>query len=127
MTKSSGPLRPSGTAGPGSGVALKVRFAEYSLSLPFAMPDSRKLLAGASGYSFKEWKGTFYPETMKPEGMLAFYSERLPTVEINNTFYQMPKAAVLETWARTAPQTFRFAIKASRRITHTVVGASAWP
>src|SRR5688500_6300363 len=118
MTKSRGPLRPSGTAGPGSGVALKVRFAEYSLSLPFAMPDSRKLLAGASGYSFKEWKGTFYPETMKPEGMLAFYSERLPTVEINNTFYQMPKAAVLENWARTAPETFRFAIKASRRITH---------
>jgi len=82
------------------------------------MPDSRKLLAGASGYSFKEWKGTFYPEKMKPEEMLAFYSERLPTVEINNTFYQMPKAAVLENWARTTPDTFRFAIKASRRITH---------
>jgi uncharacterized protein YecE (DUF72 family) len=82
------------------------------------MPDSRKLLAGASGYSFKEWKGTFYPETMKPEGMLAFYSERLPTVEINNTFYQMPKVAVLENWAKATPEAFRFAIKASRRITH---------
>ena len=82
------------------------------------MTDSRKLLAGASGYSFKEWKGTFYPETMKPEGMLSFYSERLPTVEINNTFYQMPKATVLENWARATPETFRFAIKASRRITH---------
>jgi len=82
------------------------------------MPDSRKLLAGASGYSFKEWKGTFYPEKMKPEEMLAFYSERLPTVEINNTFYQMPKATVLENWARTTPETFRFSIKASRRITH---------
>jgi uncharacterized protein YecE (DUF72 family) len=82
------------------------------------MPDSRKLLAGASGYSFKEWKGTFYPETMKPEAMLAWYSERLPTVEINNTFYQMPKTAVLENWARTTPATFRFSIKASRRITH---------
>src|SRR3989337_3495383 len=118
MTKSSGPRRASGTAGAGSGVAVKVRWAEYSLSLPSAVPDLRKRLPGASGYSFKEWKGTFYPETMKPEGMLAFYSERLPTVEINNTFYQMPKAAVLETWARTAPETFRFAIKASRRITH---------
>jgi len=117
MTKSSGPVR-SRTAAGGSGVALKVRFAEYSLSLCFAMPDSRKLLAGASGYSFKEWKGTFYPEKMKPEEMLAFYSERLPTVEINNTFYQMPKAAVLENWARNTPETFRFAIKASRRITH---------
>jgi uncharacterized protein YecE (DUF72 family) len=77
-----------------------------------------RLLAGASGYSFKEWKGAFYPEDMRPEGMLAWYAERLPTVEINNTFYQMPKTAVLENWARATPETFRFAIKASRRITH---------
>jgi uncharacterized protein YecE (DUF72 family) len=55
---------------------------------------------------------------MKPEGMLAYYAERLPTVEINNTFYQMPKTAVLETWAKATPAGFRFAIKASRRITH---------
>ena len=55
---------------------------------------------------------------MKPEEMLAWYSARLPTVEINNTFYQMPKTAVLENWAKTTPEDFRFAIKASRRITH---------
>ncbi len=77
-----------------------------------------KLLAGASGYSFKEWKGVFYPPTIKPDAMLAWYAERLPTVEINNTFYQMPKAGVLENWARSTPEGFRFAIKASRRITH---------
>ena len=77
-----------------------------------------RLMAGASGYSFKEWKGTFYPADMRPEGMLAFYGERLPTVEINNTFYQMPKASVLENWSRCTPESFRFAIKASRRITH---------
>ena len=77
-----------------------------------------RLLAGASGYSFKEWKGSFYPAKLKPEGMLEFYAERLPTVEINNTFYQMPKVAVLENWARSTPPAFRFAIKASRRITH---------
>jgi len=77
-----------------------------------------KLWAGASGYSFKEWKGNFYPEKIKPEEMLAFYAERLPTVEINNTFYRMPKVAVLETWAGSTPERFRFAIKASRRITH---------
>ncbi|HEX6834591.1 MAG TPA: DUF72 domain-containing protein [Rudaea sp.] len=77
-----------------------------------------KLMAGASGYSFKEWKGNFYPEKIKPEDMLAFYAERLPTVEINNTFYQMPKVAVLENWARCTPDSFRFAIKASKRITH---------
>jgi len=80
--------------------------------------NAMKLFAGASGYSFKEWKGSFYPEDMKPEGMLAWYAERLPTVEINNTFYQMPKVAVLENWARSTPEHFRFAIKASRRITH---------
>jgi uncharacterized protein YecE (DUF72 family) len=82
------------------------------------MPHSKKLLAGASGYSFKEWKGSFYPEKIKPEEMLGFYGERLPTVEINNTFYQMPKTAVLENWAKATPESFRFAIKASRRITH---------
>ncbi|MBA3253563.1 MAG: DUF72 domain-containing protein [Pseudomonadota bacterium] len=79
---------------------------------------AQKLVAGASGYSFKEWKGTFYPEKVKPEDMLGWYSERLPTVEINNTFYQMPKTAVLENWAKTTPDDFKFAIKASRRITH---------
>ncbi len=77
-----------------------------------------KLFAGASGYSFKEWKGTFYPEKMKPEEMLPFYSSRLSTVEINNTFYRMPGVSMLENWRATTPDTFRFAIKASRRITH---------
>ena len=77
-----------------------------------------RLIAGASGYSHKEWQGTFYPEKIRPDAMLAFYAERLPTVEINNTFYQMPKPAVLEAWSVATPETFRFAIKASRRITH---------
>jgi uncharacterized protein YecE (DUF72 family) len=77
-----------------------------------------QMLAGASGYSYKEWKGNFYPEDIRPEGMLAFYAKRLPTVEINNTFYRMPKTGVLESWAKSTPEGFRFAIKASRRITH---------
>jgi uncharacterized protein YecE (DUF72 family) len=79
---------------------------------------TKRLIAGASGYSYKEWQGSFYPEKIKPDAMLAWYAERLPTVEINNTFYQMPKPAVLETWANSTPDAFRFAIKASRRITH---------
>jgi uncharacterized protein YecE (DUF72 family) len=77
-----------------------------------------RLLAGASGYSYKEWKGSFYPDDIRPDAMLAFYATRLPTVEINNTFYRMPKADVLTAWADATPQDFRFAIKASRRITH---------
>jgi len=81
------------------------------------MPASR-LLAGGSGYSFKEWKGSFYPEKINAEDMLTYYSERLPTVEINNTFYRMPKTTVLEHWVESTPEHFRFSIKASRRITH---------
>jgi uncharacterized protein YecE (DUF72 family) len=77
-----------------------------------------ELWAGASGYAFKEWQGSFYPEKIDPEAMLAWYAERLPSVEINNTFYRMPKASVLEGWAAATPATFRFSIKASRRITH---------
>ena len=77
-----------------------------------------RLFAGASGYSFKEWKGAFYPKDIKAEAMLAFYAERLPTVEINNTFYRMPKVSMLENWVQVTPPDFRFAIKASRRITH---------
>ena len=77
-----------------------------------------RLQAGASGYSFKEWKGSFYPALTKPGEMLPFYARHLPTVEINNTFYQMPKVATLEHWAQATPDDFSFAIKASRRITH---------
>jgi uncharacterized protein YecE (DUF72 family) len=77
-----------------------------------------QLHVGTSGYSYKEWKGPFYPEKLRPADMLRFYAERLPAVEINNTFYRLPKASVLESWASQVPAGFRFAIKASRRITH---------
>ena len=77
-----------------------------------------KWYSGTSGFSYNEWKGSFYPEDMAPEGMLAYYAERLPAVEINNTFYQMPKRHVLAAWASSVPATFRFVIKASKRITH---------
>lgn len=79
---------------------------------------STRLQAGASGYAYKEWKGDFYPTDLKPENMLSFYAAQLPTVEINNTFYRLPKASVLEAWAAATPPQFSFAIKASRRITH---------
>src|SRR3954465_14342062 len=76
------------------------------------------LLAGASGYSYKEWKGNFYPQDLKPDAMLLWYAQRLPTVEINNTFYRMPNPTVLQMWAAITPEHFRFTIKAPRRITH---------
>jgi uncharacterized protein YecE (DUF72 family) len=79
---------------------------------------ARRVLAGTSGWSYEEWKGPFYPEDLASRDMLRFYGERLPAVEVNNTFYRMPKASVLASWASQVPEGFRFALKASRRITH---------
>jgi len=76
------------------------------------------LYVGTSGYSYKEWKGTFYPEDMPEKQMLRFYGERFRSVEINNTFYRMPKASVLEAWANEVPANFKFVLKAPQRITH---------
>lgn len=78
---------------------------------------AHKIFAGTSGFD-KPWKGSFYPEDIKKPEMLAFYSARLPSVEINNTFYRLPKPEVLESWFEQTPDAFQFAIKASRRITH---------
>ena len=77
-----------------------------------------ELRVGTSGFSFAEWKGSFYPEDLSAKKMLAYYAERLPAVEINNTFYRMPKAEVLAGWTEQVPATFRFAVKAPQRITH---------
>lgn len=73
---------------------------------------------GTSGYSYKEWKGTFYPEAIPPKMMLRFYAERFASVEINNTFYHMPTLGVLAAWAEQVPDDFVFALKASQVITH---------
>ncbi|MFV1985871.1 MAG: DUF72 domain-containing protein [Gemmatimonadota bacterium] len=73
---------------------------------------------GTSGYSYKAWKGSFYPEDLPNKDMLSFYGSKLTAVEINHTFYRMPSASVLEKWAETVPDGFRFVLKASRRITH---------
>jgi uncharacterized protein YecE (DUF72 family) len=77
-----------------------------------------KVLVGTSGYAFKEWKGPFYPEDVDGDGMLGFYASRFPTVEINNTFYRLPKESVLLSWGAQVPDGFTFSIKASQRITH---------
>ncbi len=77
-----------------------------------------EILVGTSGYAYEFWKGGFYPKDIKTDEMLAFYAARLPTVEINNTFYRIPKRDVVERWAQAVPEHFRFVIKASRRITH---------
>jgi uncharacterized protein YecE (DUF72 family) len=77
-----------------------------------------RILVGTSGWSYKEWKGSFYPADLQADAMLRYYAGRLPTVEINNSFYRMPKEKVLLDWAAQVPPEFRFILKASRRITH---------
>ena len=77
-----------------------------------------KVRAGTSGYSYKEWKGSFYPADLPAAGMLRFYGERFSTVEINNTFYRMPSEKMLLDWSAQVPDGFAFVLKAPRRITH---------
>jgi uncharacterized protein YecE (DUF72 family) len=76
------------------------------------------LYVGTSGYSYKEWKGIFYPKDLPVQQMLRFYGERFRTVEINSTFYGMPKASVLAGWADAVPADFKFVLKAPKLITH---------
>jgi uncharacterized protein YecE (DUF72 family) len=77
-----------------------------------------RVYVGTSGYSYAEWKGNFYPEKLPAKDMLRFYSGVFRTVEINNTFYRLPNEAMLAKWAEESTEGFRFAIKASQRITH---------
>jgi len=77
-----------------------------------------RVLAGTSGFSYPAWRGSFYPEDLPPARMLAFYAERLEAVEVNATFYRMPRPSVLSAWRAAAGPRFSFALKAPRRITH---------
>ena len=76
------------------------------------------ILVGTSGYNYPEWKGSFYPQDLSAAKMLPFYAERFPSVEINATFYRMPTPKTVAGWAGQVPSTFRFTLKANRRITH---------
>ncbi len=76
------------------------------------------LLVGTSGYSYKEWKGSFYPEKIPAKEMLSYYAGRLSTVEINATFYRMPQKSMLENWKEQVTPAFRFSLKAPQRVTH---------
>jgi uncharacterized protein YecE (DUF72 family) len=77
-----------------------------------------RIWIGTSGFSYPEWKGSFYPADLPAKKMLPYYSERFPTVEINNTFYRMPSPDMVEGWTSQVPEEFRFILKAPQRITH---------
>lgn len=83
------------------------------------------VIVGTSGYSYKEWKGSFYPADLPAAKMLSFYATQFGSVEINNSFYRMPNEATVLKWASEVPDGFRFVLKAPQRITHQkrLVGA----
>ena len=82
------------------------------------MPASAQLFVGTSGFSYSSWRGRFYPKGLKASNMLAYYAQRLDTVEVNTTFYRTQPDDVITGWAAAVPPAFRFAVKAHRRITH---------
>ncbi len=78
----------------------------------------KRIHAGTSGWNYNHWKGVFYPEKIEPSGLLSCYAENFETVEINNSFYQMPSKDTFQGWIDSVPENFIFSVKASRYITH---------
>jgi uncharacterized protein YecE (DUF72 family) len=73
---------------------------------------------GTSGWNYREWRGSFFPDDVSTKHWLSFYAMRFDSVEINYTFYRLPSKETCEAWYRQTPEQFRFAVKASRYITH---------
>jgi uncharacterized protein YecE (DUF72 family) len=79
---------------------------------------SAQVRIGTSGWHYKHWLGTFYPERLPASKMLAYYQERFDTVELNNTFYRLPSENAPKLWHDSTPPDFLFAVKGSRFLTH---------
>lgn len=77
-----------------------------------------RIRVGTSGWHYKHWLGPFYPDHLPAAEMFPFYAKHFDTVEVNNSFYQLPAPTTLEKWRDDAPAGFCFAVKASRYITH---------
>lgn len=73
---------------------------------------------GTSGWSYKHWRGNFYPDNLTEKQYLKYYSEHFSTVEINSSFYHLPQEIAINHWIETVPEDFIFSVKASRYITH---------
>ncbi|MDY6941511.1 MAG: DUF72 domain-containing protein [Pseudomonadota bacterium] len=73
---------------------------------------------GTSGWHYAHWRGAFYPQALSSQGWLAYYAQRLSTVELNSSFYRLPSANAIEGWLAQVGSEFQFAVKASRYITH---------
>ena len=79
---------------------------------------NKKINIGTSGWSYKHWRGAFYPEDMRPTDYLLFYAKQFDITELNASFYHLPKRSTVEQWVEKVPKKFRFCPKISRYITH---------
>jgi uncharacterized protein YecE (DUF72 family) len=77
-----------------------------------------RVLVGTSGWQYRDWRGRFYPKDLTQRKWLAYFSERFPTVEVNNTFYNLPREETFVAWREASADGFVLGIKASRYITH---------
>jgi uncharacterized protein YecE (DUF72 family) len=82
------------------------------------LPRAPRLLIGCSGWQYRHWRGSFYPEELPASRWLEYYAERFDTVEVNNSFYRLPEAVTFGAWRQRVPARFTFAVKASRYLTH---------
>jgi len=82
------------------------------------MKVERKIHIGTSGWSYKHWRGIFYPENVKAAEYLTFYARHFPVSEINNSFYKLPTKQIVAKWAETVPEDFLFCPKMSRYLSH---------
>lgn len=73
---------------------------------------------GCSGFYYKDWRGKFYPEGLPQKKWLEYYAEKFDTLEINNSFYRLPKESTFKNWHDRTPAGFKFAVKGSRYVTH---------
>src|SRR4051812_32784562 len=78
-----------------------------------------RLLIGISGWSYRNWRGSFYPLTLPSRRYLEFYAQHFPTTELNSSFYYLPRPQTYQQWAEQAPPNFIFAVKANRLLTHS--------
>lgn len=81
-------------------------------------PQVGKVLIGTSGWQYPDFSERFYPDDLEKTGQLGYYAEQFPTVEVNNSFYQLPKQETIKSWVQLVPKGFIFSVKASRYITH---------
>jgi uncharacterized protein YecE (DUF72 family) len=73
---------------------------------------------GCSGFHYRDWRGTFYPDDLPQKKWFEFYTRHFKTIELNVTFYRFPKLKFLQNWFDQSPDDFRFSVKAPKAITH---------